>query len=126
MVVTMTRIAKDQDREDRIRDYAIVDAHDPGEVSMGWYYYLEDKISFPFQAKCIKHRRTSPLSVGEVVIVTGMAPEEECDHDMFVDIKWDGRVLSVPLSQLEGVDLNDASHEGIGDWHYWIGRGYQF
>ena len=34
------------------KNEAIVDAR-PEEQAMGWYYYLENKISFPFQARCI-------------------------------------------------------------------------
>src|SRR5438093_9919796 len=29
---------------------------------MGWYYYLERKIRFPFQAKCIAAKAVSPFS----------------------------------------------------------------
>jgi Calcium binding len=38
---------------------------------MGWYYYLEDKIRFPFQAKCIVAKVVSPLLKGETVEVQG-------------------------------------------------------
>jgi hypothetical protein len=122
----MSKIPEDQEREDRITYEAVVDAYDPEEMVIGWYYYLEGKIRFPFQAKCIKKRRTSPLSIGKEVTETGMAPADECDYDMFVDVKWDGQFLSVPLSQLEGIELDDDSQEGIGDWHYWVDRGYEF
>ena len=45
----------------------IVDAYGPEEQAMGWYYYLEDKIRFPFHAKCIASVPTSPLRKGESV-----------------------------------------------------------
>jgi len=63
---------------------------------------------------------------GEVVEVTGMAPEADCERDMLVDVQWQGRRLAVPLSQLEGVAVDDATEEAIGDWHYWVARGYEF
>ena len=44
---------KDAAREERIHNEAIVDAYGPEEQAMGWYYYLDDKISFPFSALCI-------------------------------------------------------------------------
>jgi hypothetical protein len=50
----MPRIEKDSEREDRIAMEAIVDANGPEEQAMGWYYYLDDKIIFPFGAKCVK------------------------------------------------------------------------
>ena len=42
----MKRPKRDPVREDRIHSEAIVDAG-PDEQAMGWYYYLESKISFP-------------------------------------------------------------------------------
>ena len=53
---TLTEMGKrkrDLTREDRIQNEVIVDAYGPEEQALGWYYYLEDKIRFPFQAKCI-------------------------------------------------------------------------
>ena len=35
---------KDEIREERIHMEAIVDAYDPEERALGWYYYLENKI----------------------------------------------------------------------------------
>jgi hypothetical protein len=122
----MARVEKDDVREHRIDMEVVVDAYDEQERAMGWYNYLEDKLAFPFQARCIAERRSWPLQRGEVVVVTGMAPEEDCEHDMFVDVEWRGRHLAVPLSQLEGVAVNEATQEAIGDWHYWVARGYQF
>lgn len=122
----MTQVKKDDVREHRIDMEVVVDAYDEQERAMGWYNYLEDKLAFPFQGRCIAERRNSPLQRGEVVAVTGMAPEEDCEHDMLVDVQWQGRRSAVPLSQLQGVAIDEATQEAIGDWHYWIARGYQF
>jgi hypothetical protein len=122
----MPRISKDDIREHRIDMEVIVDAYDEQERAMGWYTYLEDKLAFPFQARCIAGRRSSPLQRGEVVEVTGLAPEDDCEHDMLVDVQWQGRSFAVPLSQLEGVAVDKSTQEAIGDWHYWVARGYEF
>jgi hypothetical protein len=71
----MKKPRKDPVREDRIHEEAIVDAG-PEEQAMGWYYYLENKISFPFKAKCVVSKITSPLARGEFVEVLRMAPEK--------------------------------------------------
>ena len=60
----MKRPKRDPVREDRIHNEAIVDAR-PEEQAMSWYYYLEGKISFPFQAKCVAAKIISPLRKGE-------------------------------------------------------------
>lgn len=105
----------------------IVDAYGPEEQAMGWYYYLEQAIQFPVLAKCIAERAISPLRKGDEVEIVGMAPEEECQHEMFVTISWDRRTLAVPLAQLQPITkTNPDTKEAIADWHYWLSQGYEF
>ena len=107
-------------------DVSVVDANGPEEQVMGWYYYLDDKIRFPFQAKCIMANVVSPLRKGESVQVQSMAPEDACSAEMLVLIRWQGRTMAVPLSQLAAVDPDDSTAEAIADWHYWVAQGYCF
>ena len=117
---------KDRVREDRIHFEIIVDANGEEEQVMGWYYYLDDKIRFPFQAKCIAAKVISPLRKGEIVQVQRMAPEDACAGEMLVLIRWQGRTMGVPLAQLTGVGVDECTAEAIGDWHYWVAQGYCF
>jgi hypothetical protein len=78
----------------------IVDAYSPEEQAMGWSYYHEEKLQFPFTAICNTKRSISPLRVKDEVNVIGPAPEEECEKEMFVTIRWERGGLAVPLSQL--------------------------
>ncbi|MBE9117311.1 calcium-binding protein [Lusitaniella coriacea LEGE 07157] len=96
----------------------VVDAYGPEEQAMGWYYYWQDTMQFPFTATCIDKRRISPLKEGKTVEVTDMAPEDECEREMFVEIAWDDDILAVPLSQLEAPDADEKTQEAIADWHY--------
>jgi hypothetical protein len=121
----MTKVKRDEVRENRIADEIIVDAYGEDEQAMGWYNYLEQKLKFPFTARCINKRSTSPLPVGNEVKVIGMASEDDCVHEMFVKIQWMKRSLAVPVSQLEVVQANDQTQEAVEDWHYWVGMGYQ-
>ncbi len=122
----MDRVQKDETREHRISMEAIVDAYGPEEQAIGWYYYLEDRIQFPFEARCIQTRRISPLKKGEQVKVISMAPEDDCVREMFVEIEWQDRTFGVSLVQLQPLDVNEVTEEAIADWHYWVGRGYEF
>jgi len=121
----MTRQAKDEEREERIHMEIIVDAYGPEEQASGWYNYLDDILQFPFSARCIVRRTTSPLEAGDEVEVVGMAPDEECEHEMFVLIRWKQRQLAVPLMQLEGIGVDEETQQAIEDWHYWVNRGYE-
>ncbi len=121
----MNRPSKDDEREERIDMEIIVDAYDSEERAMGWYNYLNDNIQFPFKARCIALRSTSPLEPGDEVEVVGMASDDECEREMFVYIRWKSRKLAVPLSQLEGVQVDEETQRAIEDWHYWVDRGYE-
>ncbi|HEY6273042.1 MAG TPA: calcium-binding protein [Terriglobales bacterium] len=119
----MKTLKRDPEREDRIQNEAIVDAG-PDEQAMSWYYYLEGKISFPFQAKCLARNAASPLRKGKTVEVLRMAVEDACEHDMLVQIRWQGRKMAVPLSQLDTIGGDESTKEAIGNWHYWVAQGY--
>ena len=122
----MSKIKTDKIREHRIDTEIIVDAYEEQERAMGWYYYLDEKLKFPFPAKCIAKRAISPLRVEDEVEVISMSPEEECEHEMFVTIRWEREGLAIPLSQLEVIHADDQTREAVEDWHYWVKKGYKF
>lgn len=123
----MSRTREDPKRERRIAMEIIVDAYGPEERAMGWYYYLEEKLRFPFRAQCIAERKISPLRKGDEVEVVRMAPEEECEHEMFVEIRREKGTLAVPLSQLKPIAATDKdTKEAVEDWHYWVNQGHEF
>jgi hypothetical protein len=119
-------IETDEAREHRIVMEIVVDAYDEQERAIGWYYYLEGKLNFPFLARCATRRSISALKVGDEVEVIGMAPVEECEHEMFVEMDWEGDELAIPLSQIEVIDADDETREAVEDWLYWSKKGYQF
>jgi hypothetical protein len=69
-------------------------------------------------------RPTSPLGVGDVVEVRGLPAEEACEYEMFVNIAWQKQLLAVPLIQLTGLAVDEATEQTIQDWHTWVDRGY--
>ena len=119
---------RDPKREERITMEVVVDCYDRHEVAMGWYYYLEGQLCFPFTAACIAQRAVSPLRVKDEVEVIGMPLEEECECEVFVTIRWDRpEGLAVPLAQLKPIRTADAqTKEAVADWHYWRSMGYEY
>jgi hypothetical protein len=117
---------RDPEREERITLEIVPDANDSEEQAMGWYAYLEDTLRFPFTATCIARRAISPLQVKDEVDILGMAPEEECRHEMFVMTRWEKDGLAIPLSQLRPIaHTDDQTKQAVADWHYWVQRGYE-
>ena len=118
---------RDEEREDRITMEVVVDAYNEVERAMSWYYYLEDRLHFPFDAVCIAKRAISPLRLKDKVEVVGMPDEDECMREMFVTIRTGKDLLAVPLAQLKlarGTD--EQTKRAIEDWHYWVKMGYEF
>jgi hypothetical protein len=83
----MKKRKKDPARENRIHNQAVVDAYGPEERALRCYYYLENQLRFPFDARCIVANIVSTLSKGETVEVRRMAPEVSCSVDMLVLIR---------------------------------------
>src|SRR6266478_1969887 len=113
---------RDEAREDRIHMEIIADANGPEEQAMGWYYYLQDQLKFPFTAECVAKRSISPLHVKDKVDVIDMPGEDECEHEMFVAVRWNKESLAVPLSQLKPTGAtDDQTKQAVDDWHFKTG-----
>ena len=123
----MPEYQRDEAREERIHMEIIVDAYSPEEQAMGWYVYLDQMLEFPFIARCRARRAISPLLVGDEVEVIGMAPEEECEREMFVMIRWEHGGLGIPLAQLEvRGNVGEETRQAVEDWLYWVDQSYEF
>ncbi len=115
----------DNDFDRRLSFEIIPDAHDSEEQALGWFSYLEEHLQFPFQAECDAERPSSPLRLGERVNVVGLPAGDVCEHEMFVNIRSQDRLLAVPLAQLAGVATDEQTEQAIRDWHTWVARGYE-
>ena len=125
----MAKAKPDPKREERIHMEVVVDAHDEEERAMGWYYYLQDTLVFPFTAVCVAERSISSLQKGDEIEVLGMASLDECYHEMFVEMRGERKNKNVafPLMQIKPISPTDEqTKEAVADWHYWVKRGYQF
>lgn len=116
----MTPMKRDETRENRIDMEIIVDAYTKEEQALGWYYYLDSHLNFPFPAKWN----------GESVEVVGMSEEEECEQEVFVEIRYrEGEVedfFSIPLKEIKPIAVDEETEQAIADWHYWLEMGYDF
>jgi Calcium binding len=126
----MPSVEPDENREHRIKTEIIIDAEDKEERAMGWYYYLDDTLNVPFMARWTKKGRKSTSVEEKQVEVLGMAPDDECLKDMFVEVVYpDGKdedVFSARLSEIAAIDADSETQEALADWHYWLARGYKF
>lgn len=71
----MTR-EHDEEREHRIRNEVIPDAHGGEEVAMSWYYYMADNLEFPMKAK-VKLRLHGGKTEEKTVKIVEVGPKSE-------------------------------------------------
>ena len=116
--IPMSNQETDPIRESRIVYEIIVDAYDETERALGWYYYLQDKITFPFLATWQKKiKKTGQIKETEVEVI-GMASEENCERDMYVEValmeeKED--IFTARLSDIKANNPDPATAEALAD-----------
>lgn len=120
------RAAEDESREDRILFEIVVDAYNEAERAMSWYYYLQEKLEFPFSGRCRATRTTSPLKVRQELQVLALASEADCMSEVLVTVKVGRLNVAAPLDQIECMSKNEDTCQGVADWHYWRARGYEY
>ncbi len=122
----MSDIEPDDIREERIDMEIVVDAYNEEERAMGWYCYLQDNLEFPFKAQWARGGKSKLKQVD----VVRMSSSDECLHDMFVEVRYqEGTVddiFAARLSDIQPIDVDPETADAIGDWHYWVARGYEF
>lgn len=125
----MTSREPDPIRENRIDYEIVVDAYDEAERAMGWYYYLQDKITFPFLAKWKKKAKKTGAIAEKEVEVLDMASEEDCESNMYVEVAYMGEdddTFTAKLSDIEAINPDPDTKEALADWQYWIDMNYAF
>ena len=110
------------ERKRRIDNEILVDTYDEYEEMSAWHCYLEDNLSFPFNAVCDENTEIFPLIKGDAVRVMKMADIEYCYGGMFVMVEWSKRTFAFPLEYLTTDNTDKKTVEAIGDWKYWANK----
>ncbi len=127
--ILMANRETDPIRENRIDYDVVVDAYDESERAMGWYYYLQDKISFPFLAKWKKKTKKTGAIAEKEIEVLDMASAEDCESNMYVEVAYINEkddTFTARLSDIEAINPDPNTEEALADWQYWIDMGYEF
>lgn len=119
----MVRQANDDAREERIKRDILVDATGSQEQAVAWYAYLKDTLHFPFLARSVARRAISPIEPGAELEIVGIAPVEDCLHEMFVLTRWRPHALAIPLMQVQAIHADEATYQALEDWQYWFDQG---
>lgn len=109
---------KDAEREHKIYYEIIVDCYDEGEQKMGWYYYMEENLQFPFEANIIIKKKNG-RATEQIVEVLQLSSDEDFGNDMLVEVCYNDDIFDVPLLSLKNIKADGKTIEAIEDWKYW-------
>ena len=93
------------------------------EVAADWYYYLEERLVFPFRARCGAALFPQPAHRGQDFEVIGLATEDACTNDMRVMMRIHGTKVIVPLVLLEVTEAFGETIEAVAQWKSWVRSG---
>ena len=104
----------------KIEDEIIVDCHDEYEVSMSWYYFMEESLKFPFDAKA-KLKKKDGSNRLTAIQVTRLASDEEgfTENDFDLEILIGEYYNTIHYSQLCQIKADDTTMEAFAIWDYW-------
>ena len=109
---------KDEERKNRIYFEIIVDAHNEEEQKMGWFYYMQDSLNFPFQAEVPIKKRKGEKVIQKVEVLE-LTSDEDFGSDMKVEVSYNEDIFEVPLLSLTNIVADESTVQAIEDWKYW-------
>ena len=113
----------DEEIERKIYDEIIVDCYDEIEASMGWYYYFEENLYFPFKATAQLKKRDGSVELQEVKI-TGIASKEEdfMGKDFNLQMQSGDYILPIAYSKLSNIKCTPETLDAFEVWNYWVSK----
>jgi hypothetical protein len=98
---------------------ASVDPEDEVDEMYAWEEYLEDHLTFPFEAEVYEPQDRGPLQAGDRLKVTGITLADDL-YGVIVDV-WRGRrKYAFHLCDLDVVDENSPNHQLVKDYRVWF------
>jgi len=103
----------DKTRLEALLEEATVDCYNDDEAFWGMFYTLEEKISFPLQARVL----------GETVSLVGLDDHRSgLRRGIMARVRKGDQEYTVALSELEVLDPDPVSAEWLAAYRYWLGE----
>ena len=96
-----------------------VDEDDEMDAFAAWSGYLEEGLSFPFDAEISESQEHGPLQAGEHVTVTGIEGVEDL-YGVLVNVKVGRKRYVFPLCDLDATDEISPNYQLVDDYAVWF------
>jgi len=104
----------------RIRQ-VLIDVDDDDEMGMldAWEGYLEQKLTFPFEAEVYERQDKGPLNPGDRVTAIGISLVND-SYGVIVDLRRGRSRYAFPLCDLTVVDERSSNYQVVSDYRVWF------
>src|SRR5690606_28398682 len=105
----------------KIHNEIIVDCYDEIEISMGWYYFFEENLEFPFKAT-VPLRKKDGSTEMKVVKVVALASDEEgfISQDFDLEMEHKEYLYKIEYSKLAHIKASAQTREAFKIWDFWV------
>jgi hypothetical protein len=85
---------------------------------MGWYYFMEETLKFPFNAKAKIKNAAGKVKLTEIQ-VAGLAADEEgyMDNDFDLEVLVGDHFSNILYSKLSQIKADDETPEAFAVWN---------
>lgn len=113
---------KNEAFERRLYEEIIVDCRDEYEQRMSWFYFVQDEMCFPFEAKIELRKRGGGkiLKKVNVIDLSSDYTNSERIFDLKVAVELEDYIIEIPLAKLIEANGTEETNEVIEIWEYWI------
>ncbi|WKN41847.1 calcium-binding protein [Tunicatimonas pelagia] len=110
------KLTKEEVQE--IIDYEIVvDCYTEEEANMGWAIYMEENISYPFEAEYEVKKRPGERQWKKVQVVNNETDESSFDGgDYYVEIEYEEIVIPVRIDELRNIVADEETTQALQVW----------
>jgi len=103
--------------EEIIIDEIIVDCYSDDEVNMGWAIYMEENISYPFEAEYQVKKKDDKRHWSKVTVVGNETDESNFEGgSYYVEIEYDDMVIPVDLEKLRNIKAEEETMKALQVW----------
>ena len=88
----------------------------------GWASYLQEHLTFPFEAEVEEPISRGPIRYGDRLRVTGISMEDDM-YGVIADVRLGRRKYAFPLANLQALDRQSPNHQIIHDYRVWFANG---
>jgi len=109
-----------KEMQEIIDDEILVDCYDDDEVNMGWFYYMEGHLEFPFKARLDVKKRDGSTQLKSVeVLKLASTAQNFAGEAFYVEVSYSEDIIETGLSKLCNIQASDETLEAIQIWKFW-------